>query len=170
MTTNYQLMDFMKRNNVQGYCGVFASDEIFQTYKKNCSLIVNYSPMGSKGTHWIAFRNINSKEPLEYFDSYGFAPSHDDKILGVRTKFREFIDKYNTSGMPFKYNHFDLQAYGSDVCGEYCAKFIMDGLPYQTNHIKNPKWNSILSFRTPEGRDNEVKKKYKYEVICLMDI
>lgn len=161
MTTNYQIEDYMKHYKVKGFCGVYASDEIFKTYKKNCSIIVNYSPMGSKGTHWIAFRNINSKEPMEYFDSYGFRPDHDDKILGVKTKFREFIDKYNTSGKAFKYNHFDLQAYGSDVCGEYCAKFIMDGLPYQTNQIKNPKWSVILSMRTPEGRDKEVKDEIK---------
>jgi len=161
MTTNFQIEDYMKKYNIKGFCGVYGSDEIFKTYKKNCSIIVNYSPIGSKGSHWIGIRNINSREPIEYFDSYGFKPDHDDKILGLKTKFREFIDKYNTSGKPFKYNHYDLQAYGSDVCGEYSAKFIIDGLPYLDNKIKNPNWNNILSLKTPEGRDKQILKEIK---------
>tara|TARA_R110000787_G_scaffold195263_1_gene306660 strand:- start:1938 stop:2924 length:987 start_codon:yes stop_codon:yes gene_type:complete len=159
MTTNFQIDNYMKAHHVIGYDGVYGSDEIFRKYKKNSSIIVNYSPIGSKGSHWIGIRNINSKNPIEYFDSYGFPPDHDDKILGVKTRFREFIEKYNLSGKPYQHNAFDLQAYGSDVCGEYSCKFIMDGLPYFPNKIKNPKWNVILSFRTPEGRDKEVKNE-----------
>jgi len=160
MTTNYQLENFLQTEKAKGFSGVYGSDEIWRTYKKNSCIIVNYSPIGSKGSHWIGIRNINSKSPIEYFDSYGYRPDFDDKILGLKTRFREFLEKYNTSGYPMVYNNFDLQAFGSDVCGEYCCKFILDGLPY-IGGKKNDLWLNILKYNTPEGRDDAIQEDIK---------
>ena len=75
MTSNHQLARFMRDNKVSNFCGVYGSDEILnKNFRKDCSIIVNYSPINSKGTHWIAIKNINSNKPIEYFDSYGFRP------------------------------------------------------------------------------------------------
>jgi hypothetical protein len=103
-------------------------------------------------------RHLNcEKQPVEYFDSYGFKPDHDDKILGVKTRFREFIDKHNMNRQPPRFNRYDLQSYGTDVCGEYCAWFIKNGLPFGLDGRVNPPWRSVMNYRNSHNRDAYIK-------------
>ena len=90
MTTNYQIENYFKKNPSKNFKGVYASNEISSLkLPKNSSIIVNYSPNYARGSHWIAMKHLNDKkQPPEYFDSYGFIPDHDDKIIGVKTNFK----------------------------------------------------------------------------------
>ena len=155
MTTNYQIEEYLKDKS-KTFKGVFASNELL-TLKLplNSSIIVNYSPNNTRGTHWIGMKNLNNKnKPPQYFDSYGFIPDHDDSILGVKTNFLQFLELRNLTSDSIKYNTKDLQAYGSDVCGEYSSYFILHGLPDN----KNKWWKPILDLPTPQERDSEIKK------------
>lgn len=156
MTTNYEIEDYF--NKVKGkypqFKGVFASNEL-KKFPPNSSIIINYSPNYTRGTHWIGIRHLNSKKYApEYFDSYGFPPDHDDKILGVKTNFKKFLDENNKSGKPIKYNHIDLQGYDTDVCGEYSSLFIKCGLP--TDNVDC--WKPITDLNTSQERDAQVKE------------
>lgn len=155
MTTNYQIEHYLKGKAIN-FRGVYASNEISSLkLPLNSSIIVNYSPSNTRGSHWIGIKNLNNKnKPPEYFDSYGFVPDHDDAILGVKTNFSQFLELRNLTTQPIKYNNKDLQAYGSDVCGEYSSYFILHGLP----DTKNKWWKPILDLPTPQQRDNEIKK------------
>ena len=157
MTTNYQIENYFKKNPSKNFKGVYASNEISSLkLPKNSSIIVNYSPKYARGSHWIAMKHLNDKkQPPEYFDSYGFIPDHDDKIIGVKTNFKDFLEDHNLSDKPIKYNNLDLQGYGSDVCGEYSTYFIKNGLP------SNKKWKEIKDLPTPEERDKKIRELVK---------
>ena len=65
--------------NCKHFRGVFPSDKLlhankFKSRKKTPQLfIVNFDPAHMKGSHWIAIYipPKYTREPLEYFDSYG---------------------------------------------------------------------------------------------------
>ena len=160
MTSNIQLDNYIKSKNIKGFIGVFSSDEIWNiNIPRDSSLIVNYSASYQNGSHWVAMRHLNCNQNIpEYFDSYGFKPDHDDKILGVRTRFLEFIQKQNKTNKPFRYNKKDLQSYGTDVCGEYSAWFIINGLPILPDGMISPQWRSVLNYQNSHNRDKYIKK------------
>lgn len=92
--------------------GVFASDDLPQTFSKPALFIVNTDPQNLPGTHWVAMY-FDAKNYCEYFDSYGMPPTIKDH--------KDFI-KVNAKNV--KYNHNLLQSVDTSVCGHYCCVYI----------------------------------------------
>lgn len=87
--------------------GVFARDEL-PTWKKHYphGLIVNTDPKDRHGRHWLAFY-CESKDTVEFFDSYGHSPEYFDFTADV-------------------YNNKRLQSSTSNVCGQYCLYYLLN--------------------------------------------
>ena len=128
MTDTFQLERLCA--GVPGFLGVFASNMLPATVRPRSggsSLIVNYSPESSGGTHWVAMGRLQDTTgaPAEYFDSFGEPPDGDDTVLAVRNKFREYL-LANSRGAVM-WNPFDLQGVKSNVCGQYAGFYIHAG-------------------------------------------
>lgn len=148
-----------KNARVPRFLGVFADDQLpdlqakldqltrgpnLTGMKRNLgySAIINYSKLTDPrgGTHWVAFGNLRGEGPSLYFDSFGFAPDHDDVILSVGTRFRDFLLKNSGNGQVDS-NQFDLQAAVSDTCGEWASFFIWAGsLPRLSPRSDQPRF------------------------------
>ncbi len=87
--------------------GVASIDQlptISQSYP-SC-IIVNTSPSYHPGSHWCAYY-LESPYHIEFFDSFGFAPS-----------------KYRFKLCAHRSNYKKLQSQFSSVCGAYCLFFL----------------------------------------------
>lgn len=96
------------------FVGVFAADTLPHPLpRKPALLIANTDPRYRPGQHWVAIY-VDAKGRGEYFDSYGLPP--------FVTWHRLFMRKACKS---WKYNHVDLQALNSTVCGQYCVVYLL---------------------------------------------
>jgi len=157
MTTNFQLENYLR--NEKGFLGVFPSDKLPKYPPSGSSLIANYSKSGERGSHWVAMRGLNSIH-TEYFDSYGFQADDDDLLLGETTNFENYL-KNNSINGKYTTNKIELQSLNSDVCGEYSAWFIKNGLPelfYNNKVIINPKWREFIKQNNSYMNDKLIKK------------
>lgn len=94
--------------------GVFAADTLPRyLHKKPAYFIMNTDPIRKPGQHWLAV-SIDCHGRGEYFDSYGQPP--------YITEHRKFLDRHCKS---WRYNHLDLQALDSVVCGQYCVMYLL---------------------------------------------
>lgn len=94
--------------------GVYACDTLPLTVAKLPALfIVNTDSISKPGSHWQAIY-IDCERRGEFFDSYGLPPYVPQHV--------SFLKKTCKS---YKYNHTDLQALNSSVCGQYCAMFLL---------------------------------------------
>ena len=94
--------------------GVFAADTLpTHIYKKPAYYIINTDPIRKSGRHWTAM-SIDCHGRGEFFDSYGMSP--------YTPEHRRFLDRHCKS---WKYNHVDLQALDSTVCGQYCVLYLL---------------------------------------------
>ena len=71
--------------------------------------ILNVEPEFMGGSHWVAFFREIKSNILEFFDSYGKAPSY----YGFRLPSFSKV-----------HNHYQMQSNTSTVCGEYCVLFL----------------------------------------------
>jgi hypothetical protein len=104
-------------------------------------------------------RGLNSIH-TEYFDSYGFQADDDDLLLGETTNFENYL-KNNSINGKYTTNKIELQSLNSDVCGEYSAWFIKNGLPelfYNNKVIINPKWREFIKQNNSYMNDKLIKK------------
>ena len=100
------IISFNVRTQEQ-FLGVFALDEIPKEMKTYTSAIINCCPSHLKGIHWCAIYQ-NSNTEIEFFDSFGFPPSHYNFIKNLPSNVRKV------------YNNKQLQSPLSNVCGYYC--------------------------------------------------
>lgn len=155
MSFDYQIEGYLK--NQEHFIGCFPADELPSNPPKGSSLIVNYSPAGDGGTHWVAMRNLGTHN-AQYFDSYGFEPDSEDMILKTKTEFKKYM-KHHSIGK-YKYNNVNIQSLYSDVCGEYASKFIKDGLPIDDGRI-NHKWLSYVRSSSADENDKRIRREIK---------
>lgn len=103
--------------HVSTFCGVWSCDSIEYFRfppKRRASIIVNISPRGDAGIHWVVFGWNGEK--LYYFDTSGIIPLwHPD--------FNRFILKH-CSYKECSYSSHRIQSEYSDLCGQYCALFV----------------------------------------------
>jgi hypothetical protein len=113
---NYQLENILKRYPVT----VCAADEI---RKQNGRFVIsNTDTSNGPGKHWVVFY-FPRHGPYEYFDSVGNSP----ESYGVG--FDKILNK------KYLRNYGQLQQLSSNVCGLYCAYYVIKR--YQGKTLKN---------------------------------
>lgn len=100
-------------NSEQQFKGTFPCDKLPSTFSKPAGFIINLSPAGTQGTHWVALY-IDDTAHGSYFDSYGFKPLVKDV--------RHFISKHCRT---VTCNEQQLQHIQSNICGRYVTVFII---------------------------------------------
>ena len=79
--SNFDLLNWVKKLGIKHFRGVYSRDNL-PTYinKKECGIINLDSQIGD-GTHWVAYRNVESTY-CEYYDSFGLTlPKEIQKYL-----------------------------------------------------------------------------------------
>jgi len=91
------------------FIGVYARDQIPLIKKYPCCIILNTDVSTKPGEHWLAIYYID-KNNLEFFDSFGHAPSY----------FQLVFKNQNVV-----YNKKQIQDYSSFFCGYYATTYIL---------------------------------------------
>ena len=95
--------------------GVYAIDKLPLRIPKErpAMYVINSDIAQNAGQHWfcVYFRGEGSRKTCEFWDSFGYHPSHYNNLL------MDFIE-HNSSDL--LYNHRRLQSDSSAVCGHYC--------------------------------------------------
>ena len=117
---------------IPAYLGALPSDYVKPSIFYNrphpdrpCCFLANYDPSNQAGSHWVAFL-LNSGGKNQYFDSFGFDADFDDKILGDKTQFRQFLNTVSNN-KPYWFNTFDYQSLQSTTCGTWASVWIFKG-------------------------------------------
>jgi len=94
--------------------GVYPRDKLPTKIDKRSRrvYIINTDSSDKKGEHWVAV-NFNPNGIAEYFDSFGFSPTH--------SEIKEFITNNSRSWV---YNRRLLQNLISSYCGFYVVYFV----------------------------------------------
>lgn len=100
--------------NISVYKGVFSSNNIpsFLSSYSQFSIVVNFSPRGEKGSHFISI--ICEKDKVIYIDSLGLPCL----VPSIKT----FLSSLNRS---IFWNCRTIQSNSSNFCGFYCMFFIL---------------------------------------------
>jgi hypothetical protein len=109
------------------YRGAFASNNVPQLSRKQQFAIINLSPEGSAGTHWIcAYKNGTV---LELFDSLG-SEENQKNIL---------VQNYNLlkDTTKVKISHQCYQDPESDTCGLFCVYFITKRIYHMNESLED---------------------------------
>ena len=122
------------------FTDVLPSDRLPAKIRKPKGFILNTDPSNKPGTHWIAmFLATDGKG--EFWDSYGKAPGFYSQA------FTRFLEEHCKA---YTWNKKVLQAYTSDVCGQYTLFFALHrcrGIPMSTiasMFTDNKDWNDML--------------------------
>lgn len=152
--TNTGALNAWGKRNVPDFLGVYASDQLpdISGIGHGC-LVANYDPSHMPGTHWIAMCFKGGRG--YYFDSYGYGPDMDDKILRDKTHFGEYIRRF--SGEEPIVNHIDLQGRHSDVCGEWSLTYCWAcSRGHSIVSAEDPFWKKLLDVEDKDRRDQMV--------------
>lgn len=96
------------------FIGVFASDQLpNKRYNYPACFIVNVDSSTKSGSHWLAFY-LTSPQHLEFFDSYGQAPSY------YRGRIWNYVRRFRR----VNFNSMTLQTNTTAVCGHYCIYYL----------------------------------------------
>ena len=67
--SNFDLLNWVKKLGINHFRGVYSRDGLPDRIKRNECGIINLDSKIGPGTHWVAYRNVDST--CEYFDSFG---------------------------------------------------------------------------------------------------
>lgn len=112
--TNKYLEDLCKlifEKKKEKFLGVFPSDVIPKTRKKEFAIIFNLSKHHEPGSHFVAI--VKRFDKIIYFDSFG-------KKCSVKS-IKAFIEKFK---LPIKFNCKQIQDNFSNFCGYFCFHFL----------------------------------------------
>lgn len=109
--TNKYLEELTEKFIGKHFLGVFPSDAIPKTKKKNFSIIFNLSRHFEAGSHFIAI--LRKPDKIIYFDSFG----EKCKTLTICS----FMKKFK---IPIIHNKKKIQHDSSSFCGYYCFFFL----------------------------------------------
>lgn len=97
------------------FLGVFSSDMLPNKITQcPCCFVCNVDSSDQPGSHWLAFY-IPSADRVEFFDSYGNAPSF----------FKGPISDFTSQYSQVIYNPLTLQTNVTAVCGQYTIFFLI---------------------------------------------
>ncbi len=98
--------------SVDGFEGVFSSDNLPKKIPRIASGVINLDSSDGPGTHWVCYYNDPFSKVVEYYDSFGIPPS-------------TLTQKYlKTSGKKIRYQTNPIQNLLSSACGYYCIDYI----------------------------------------------
>lgn len=128
---------FFKKNR-ETFLGVFPSDVIPKTRKKEFAIIFNLSKHDEPGSHFIAI--VKKIDKILYFDSLG-------KKCSVQT-IKSFIQKFK---LPVIFNTKQIQHNLSNFCGYFCFHFL-----YHCFYLKQslPSYVKLFPFKELKQNDN----------------
>jgi hypothetical protein len=135
ITSNTELIDIIKKENIKNFNGVYPKDKLSKPLKDGFYIINLQDSDKGSGTHWTAIYKINDGFSF-YYDSFGFpAPENIEDIL----------HKY-------EYNKKQIQDIDSTSCGFYCVAFIK--FMYNKND-KLTAFNTFCNLFGTNTKDNE---------------
>ena len=136
ITSNTELIDIIKKENIKNFNGVYPKDKIYKPLKDGFYIINLQDSDKGSGTHWTVIYKINDGFSF-YYDSFGFpAPENIEEIL----------HKY-------EYNKKQIQDIDSTSCGFYCVAFIK--FMYNKND-KLTAFNTFCNLFRANTIDNEI--------------
>ena len=106
------MLNWVEYLGIRHFKGVFSRDSLPNQIKKNECGIVNLDSKIGPGTHWVAY--LNSKEKVEYFDSFG---------LEMPFEVAQYLD---TSGKQIYYSGDEIQERDSVLCGYWCLYYLLE--------------------------------------------
>lgn len=130
--------------------GVYPVDMLPTHLKPPIFLIWNMDPSHLPGSHWLAL-HIPVEGPIEYFDSLNLKTSK--SIMQYTTQFNKNIIRNNNR----------VQGLLSDVCGQYCALFIL----YRTKGISFRRFINVFNKQHYGMNDELVQKIYTRFFSCI---
>lgn len=136
---NLDILAIIKNHkNKSLFLGVFPRNLLPQQVKYPSCMIINTDPSYKKGQHWISIY-YNRDQTAEFFDSYGYPPSHYN------------MDKYlKKTSKSFSYNKKTIQSDNSKLCGYYSCLFILFKL-------NSKSLDKLLNFFTSSSIENDKK-------------
>lgn len=122
---------------------VCASDQLkLVTFESFC-IIVNSQSSEKAGQHWLAFFCTQNNNCIEFFDSFGMP------IEFYGEEFVKFAQRYN----PVVVNDQQYQSNFSDVCGNFCHKYLIQ----RSKNITSSEIVSNFSLTNLIHNDNQVR-------------
>ena len=102
--SNIDLLNWVKKLGIKHFRGVYSRDGLPKQIKKDECGIINLDSQLGPGTHWVAYRNVEST-CCEYFDSFGLIMPN------------KVIKYLMTSGKQIFYSGDEIQERDSVLCG-----------------------------------------------------
>ena len=128
--SNIVLLNWVKKLGIKHFRGIYGKDALPTKILQNEVGIINLDTYLGPGTHWVAYRNVDSTY-CEYFDSFGLIMPND-----VRTYLM-------TSDKQIYYSGDEIQERDSVLCGYWCLYYLLErqkGIP-MLNVIHNAKFD-----------------------------
>lgn len=158
-------LDVMMKK-IPSYLGTIASDEIRSQIipkvrkQSRGSFIMNLDPSDKSGSHWISVvfdARPNGSNSIEYFDSFGRAPSkaflRDLKLLAEKLDAQNYLQ--------LKINRIQKQDNSTETCGYHSAKFIFDRMRNRSFQQATGFEDRIIdASKKGEAEINKFKKQY----------
>ena len=127
--SNFDLLNWVKKLGIKHFKGVYSRDGLPDRIKRNECGIINLDSKIGPGTHWVAYRNVDST--CEYFDSFGLIMPN------------EVLKYLRTSGKQIFYSGDEIQERDSVLCGYWCLYYLLErqkGVP-MLSVIHNAKFD-----------------------------
>ncbi len=128
---------FFKNIGKKKFLGVFPSDVLPETRRKEFAVIFNLSKHNELGSHFIAI--VKKVNEIIYFDSFG------EKCYVPTIK--SFIQKF---GLPITFNTKKIQDDRSNFCGYFCFHFL-----YHCFYLNKSLLSYVKIFPTRELKQND---------------
>ena len=128
--SNFDLLNWVKKLGIKHFRGIYSRDSLPMKILQYEVGIINLDTQLGPGTHWVAYRNIDSNN-CEYFDSFG---------LIMPNKVKKYL---MTSNKQIYYSGDEIQERDSVLCGYWCLYYLLErqkGIP-MLNVIHNAKFD-----------------------------
>ena len=111
--SNIDLLNWVKKLGIKHFRGVYSRDGLPDRMKNKECGIINLDSQIGPGTHWVAYRNVESTY-CEYFDSFGLLMPN------------EVMKYFTTSGKRIFYSGDEIQERDSVLCGYWCLYYLLE--------------------------------------------
>ena len=128
--SNFDLLNWVKKLGIKHFRGIYSRDSLPMKILQYEVGIINLDTQLGPGTHWVAYRNIDSNN-CEYFDSFG---------LIMPNKVKKYL---MTGNKQIYYSGDEIQERDSVLCGYWCLYYLLErqkGIP-MLNVIHNAKFD-----------------------------